>query len=315
MKILIADDNPISRRILQLAVEKFNHGCLVAEDGAQAWAVFRESGADVIISDWMMPGMDGLELCHHVRASETYTYFILLTARDDKESFLRGMRAGADDYLTKPFEQADLEGRLIAAARVTALHRQLAEQRAELEKLRQIAQEQARIDALTQLGNRLRLWEDIEKESEKADRYGESYCAAMIDVDHFKQYNDHYGHRAGDDALRIVARTIAQNCRGGDSAYRYGGEEFLLFLPKQKLSTAAVAIERIRATVQALQLPHAGNEPHGVVTISAGIAEYPFDGPTSLNTLIEHADRALYQAKAAGRNAVRPYLAAHLSSR
>lgn len=306
LSVLIVDDEVISRRILQRAVEQYGYQCQVATDGATAWDQFLQSVVDVIISDWMMPDLDGLELCRRVRAhtDTTYTYFILLTALGDKAHFLEGMRAGADDYLTKPFDQDELQARLMAAERVIALHRQLAQRNAELAVLNGLLAETARTDPLTGLGNRLRLWEDLKSVHSQAKRYGEPYALAMCDVDHFKAYNDRYGHPAGDEALRAVARTLATECRAEDRAYRYGGEEFLLLLPRQSRVGAAIALNRMREAVQGLAVPHAGNGPLGVVTISAGIAVVDWQAPQDPQALLAEADAALYQAKGTGRNRV-----------
>src|SRR4051795_13687193 len=135
MKILLAEDSAASRFLLQRAVEELGHECVVAEDGQQAWQLYRDAAPEVVISDWIMPGLDGDELCRRIRADEggPYTYFVMLTSLEDKEHVLRGMQAGVDDYLTKPLDRNDLSARLIAASRVTALHRQVVEQQRELE--------------------------------------------------------------------------------------------------------------------------------------------------------------------------------------
>jgi two-component system chemotaxis response regulator CheY len=165
LKILIAEDDAVSRTILRRAVEKIGHECLAAADGEEAWGLYKENpDLDVIISDWMMPGMDGLELCRRVRDDRrnTYTYFIFLTALGDREHLLQGLEAGADDYLSKPLDRDELGMRLTSALRVTELHRRLAVQNEELEKLNRMLFEQSRQDPLTSLGNRLRLREDLQ---------------------------------------------------------------------------------------------------------------------------------------------------------
>ena len=306
MKILIAEDSTLYRMMIQSVVEELGHEYLLASDGQEAWEVFQEFGADVIISDWIMPRLDGPSLCRRVRAhgGGRYTYFILLTSREEKEDFLAGMQAGADDYLTKPLDRDNLEVRLIAASRVTSLHQQLSDRNAEMERLNGALFDSARTDPLTQLGNRLRQWEDLEVLQGRVARYGHSYCVALCDIDHFKAYNDQYGHMAGDRALRVVAQVLAGQGRSGDAAYRYGGEEFLLILPEQSLETAMVGVNRVRLAVEDLAIPHAANEPFGVVTLSAGIAALrPADGPGS-DALLARADAALYCAKRAGRNQV-----------
>ncbi len=309
MRILIVEDDRVSRTILHRTIEKFGHECLVAKDGAQAWAIFQSTAVDVVISDWMMPDVDGIELCRRIRASsrEDYVYFIFLTAQADKECLLLGMRAGADDYLTKPLDVDELQVRLIAATRVTSLHQQLAHQKQELERLNHQLFHQARQDPLTQLRNRLQLWEDLEILRSRVDRYGHRYCIALCDVDFFKRYNDHYGHPAGDRVLQAVANMMAQHCRSGDTAYRYGGEEFLIILPDQSLASATMAVDRLRRAVEGLAIPHQAKTPPGVVTISAGVAALL---PTDIrppDLVLQEADTALYRAKEFGRNQVAAY--------
>jgi two-component system chemotaxis response regulator CheY len=214
------------------------------------------------------------------------------------------MEAGADDYLAKPFDREELQARLLAAGRVMALHRQLAQQNAELAELNRALFDSARTDPLTGLGNRLRLWEDLQKTQAQVERYGYQYAVGLCDVDQFKAYNDRYGHQAGDEALRAVAQTIAAQCRAGDSAYRYGGEEFLLLLPEQSQVAATIALNRVRQAVQALGIPHAGNPSLAVLTLSGGIAVMQPGSAQSADALLTQADGALYDAKARGRNRI-----------
>ncbi len=309
MKVLIAEDDAVSRTILQRAVEKLGHEVLAAEDGGRAWDLYGEApDVEVVISDWMMPEVDGLELCRRVRAEERgdgrgYTYFIFLTALGDREHLLQGLEAGADDYLSKPLDRDELGMRLTSALRVTELHRRLAFQNEELEELNRMLFEQSRADPLTSLGNRLRLREDLEILHGRAKRYGHSYAVVLCDVDHFKAYNDHYGHLAGDDALRRVAEAISSSLRGGDAAYRYGGEEFLMVFPEQDVGVASTIADHLRRTVEALGIPHEANASGGVVTISAGVAILAETGDA--DDLLREADAALYEAKEAGKNTVR----------
>lgn len=313
MRILIAEDEAVSRAVLRKAIASDSqHACLVAEDGAHAWALYQTSDVDVVISDWMMPGIDGIELCGRIRASakEAYPYFIFLTSLEDREHVLTGMRAGADDYLTKPLDVDELRVRLIAAARVTSLHRQLAAQRKELERLNLQLFGQARTDPLTRLGNRLQLWEDLAALHSRAEHSGQSYCLALCDVDCFKRYNDHCGHPAGDKVLRAVARTMAGLCRDGARAYRYGGEEFLILQPQRTPASAVVLINDLRASVRALAIPHPRNAPPGMVTISAGVAAFRPGQSTTADSVVEEADAALYRAKRSGRDRALLYTSA-----
>jgi len=311
MNILIAEDDIIPRRILQAILERQGHTLFVASDGETAWDLYQRHGAEVILSDWMMPGMDGLELCRRVRAAsegrpgEPYTYFVLLTAFGDRTHFLEGMQAGADDYLVKPFDPSHLEARLLVAERVTRLHQDLRDLNRKLWDL-------ARRDALTGLYNRLQLREDLASMRDLVDRRGTPWTVALCDVDYFKRYNDRYGHLAGDEALRRVADVLRDVRTGinpgkkevGSSAmaYRYGGEEFCLLL-NVPLESAHTVLDQVRIRVRDCGIPHADNAC-GVVTISVGLASVmPGDG-SGTEIALKAADQALYLAKERGRDRV-----------
>ena len=305
MKILIADDSAVARMMLERALTRLGHDFAVATDGTEAWELFERTGADLVISDWMMPGMNGDELCRRIRATSegTYTYIVLLTSLEDKAHVLEGMEAGADDYLTKPFDLDDLKARLIGAARVTALHAQVATQQEELERLNAKLFADSRLDALTGIGNRLAQGEELARLSARAMRYGHTFCVALFDVDHFKGYNDGLGHLAGDEALKAVAGALEATCRSGDALFRYGGEELLVALAEQDLPGAALAGERLRAAVEALAMPHP-REDQDFVTVSVGISQRVSTDESDCELLLKRADAALYRAKHLGRNRV-----------
>jgi two-component system cell cycle response regulator len=306
MRILVAEDDAASCLVLEAAVTSLGHECVVATGGEEAWRLFETVDVDAVISDRMMPGMDGVELCRRIRASErdTYTYFIFLTAFDKKMDVLSGMQAGADDYLVKPLDIGDLNMRLFVASRVTSLHRQLSQQSAQLERLNLRLFEQSRTDPLTQLGSRLKLSEDLENINARADRYGHTCCAVMCDVDFFKAYNDSKGHLAGDEVLQAVSRALMNTARSGDQVYRYGGEEFLILLPEQSLDAGLAAAERYRQAVEEMAIPHDSNPTIHVVTISAGVALLSHSEGKSVGAWLNEADAALYRAKQLGRNRV-----------
>jgi diguanylate cyclase (GGDEF)-like protein len=304
MRALIADDDAVSRLMLQRALEKLGHEVLVATNGADAWELYRRHTVDVIVSDWLMPGMDGLDLCRRVRESqrETYTYFMLLTSLEGKQHFMQGMQAGADDYLPKPLDREELQVRLQVASRVTSLHHQLAEKTRELETANRALAESARRDPLTGLGNRLQLREDLNRLQRWLNRYRRSFGVALCDVDRFKLYNDRYGHVAGDEVLQAISTSVAKTIRSGDMAYRYGGEEILVIMPEQSAETSIIAMERVREAVARLAIAHLPNRPYGVVTISVGLVAVGQGEQLPWEAVLNRADAALYRAKAEGRN-------------
>ncbi|MHC6219645.1 GGDEF domain-containing response regulator [Arthrobacter sp. MMS24-S77] len=298
MKVLVADDDFGSRLVAKAAVEQSGHECIVAADGSSAWELYKQHRPQVVVTDLMMPGLDGLDLCRAIRSAEedSYTYLVLVTSKDSREDVVAGMKAGADDYVAKPLDPFTLHTRLLVAQRVTSLHTDLARYRAALA-------EQARTDPLTKLHNRLKLSEDLEQLHHKCARYGTDYSLAICDVDNFKSYNDIYGHQAGDLALQAVAASLAGQGRQSDGIYRFGGEEFLFLLPGQTVSGAETRLERALAAVHGLGIEHSGN-PSGTLTMSAGVSAYVPDHRVSSERLLKEADMALYAAKSAGRNRV-----------
>ncbi len=307
MRVLIADDDATSRLVLKAMVANLGHECLVAADGAEAWELLSSAHVDVLLSDWMMPGLDGPELCRRVRkrVGGSYVYVVLITGLGEPERVLEGMNAGADDYLVKPLDPFTMQARLVAAERVTALQRQVAEFRARLEEANLELRSQTLTDALTGLGNRRRMEEDLARAHARALRFDRTYGVALFDIDHFKLYNDSYGHLAGDDALREVAHCLDSAVRAGETVYRYGGEEFLLLLPECNIDEVVVATVRICEAVSAAALPHEARPtaPH-LVTLSAGVSCRETGSLLSAPDLLRRADKALYEAKSAGRNRV-----------
>jgi two-component system, cell cycle response regulator len=306
MKILVVDDDPVSRMIAEQAVRSLGHQCISADGGEAAWELFCLERPDVVISDWMMPDLDGVAFCRRIRADGggIYSSFILVTSLDDTQHALEGMLAGADDYLSKPLNVDELHMRLIAASRLNELHRRLDDHQHFLEGLNDELRRTARVDALTGLGNRLRLGEDLTTLNSRMNRYGDTYCICVLDIDRFKSFNDSYGHLEGDRALKAVADAISGQVRSEDSTYRFGGEEFVCVFRSLTVSEAASVLDRIRLAVQGLGIEHTSNQPWGVVTISAGAAAAIAVDPTRPERLLEAADQALYLAKNSGRNRV-----------
>jgi two-component system, cell cycle response regulator len=293
--ILVAEDDPMFRRILQRWLESWGFTVLVAEDGSQAWEILRgQNPPSMMILDWVMPGMDGLELCRRTRASRSgpWQYILLVTARDRTPDVVRGLDAGADDYLTKPFDKNELHARLRVGRRMLALQRDLLSAQ---EKLRF----QATHDALTGLWNRGALLDLLTTEIERTVRTRSSLGVLMLDVDHFKIVNDTHGHLAGDAVLREIAQRIAHVSRKYDIVGRYGGEEFLVLLPTCDVAQTQASAERIRAAIAAQ--PFAGGGMQIPLTVSIGAAVAPACGETEAE-ILSLADLALYDAKSAGRN-------------
>ena len=307
MRILIADDDATSRLMLTATAAKLGHECLTATDGSSAWAQLSAQSIDVLLTDWMMPGVDGPELCRRVREDldGTYVYIVLITGLGNPEQVLEGMSSGADDYLIKPVDPFTVQTRLVAAERVTLLHRQVLEFRTQLQQANLALLGQSLTDPLTGLGNRRRMEQDLTSTHAHAQRTGRPYAVAMFDIDHFKNYNDHYGHLAGDDALRHVAHTLDHAVRAGERIYRYGGEEFLLLLPDASPADATAAARRVHRAVTDTALSHdARPTPPPLVTLSGGVACWTPDTDLTSPELLQHADQALFHAKTSGRNRV-----------
>jgi diguanylate cyclase (GGDEF)-like protein len=252
-----------------------------------------------------MPTLSGAELCRRVRSSapENYVHFVFATGFDDRAHFLAGMGAGADDYLTKPIDLDRLAARLEAVHRLVRQNRELMRQNSALRRDSQRFFHASRVDQLTGIGNRQAMQEALDVAGAAAERYGHAYSIGFCDIDHFKAYNDHFGHLAGDGVLKRVAGAIGAELRHGDAVFRFGGEEFLVLLVGQRVATAKVAMERVRRAVERLEIP---THPSGIVTVSVGVAERATasGGAATQQDWLGRADEALYAAKQHGRNRV-----------
>jgi len=308
MRILIADDDVTSRLELLAIASKLGHQCHVATDGSLAWEILVTREIDVLLTDWMMPGIEGPELCRRIRSElgdDRYIYVVVVTVLGHHDKVLDGMQAGADDYLIKPIDPFALRTRLVAAERVTALHDQLVQGQKRLKGANRELLSLSLTDTLTGLGNRRRMEEDLTRTHARAIRVGRSYAMMLLDIDHFKLYNDHYGHQAGDEALRQLALCLGGAVREDESIYRYGGEEFLVLMPDCSVEDAAQAGERIRHAVTERAIPH-GFRPTTppVVTLSGGVSCWAPGSSHSVPDLLHRADKALFEAKEAGRDRV-----------
>jgi diguanylate cyclase (GGDEF)-like protein len=309
MKVLIAEDDRTSALVLQKALEKRGYEVILASDGAEALQQINKRGINLVISDWMMPQMDGLELCRQLRSQREggYVYVILLTTRSQREDRLNALEAGADDFLIKPFDGAELRARLHVARRILGMQDELRKRQSELERMHGALERQnvqlaeiAATDSLTGLKNRRHFMEALETSFNYAVRMEQPLSLAMLDVDEFKLYNDSYGHPAGDQVLCHLARALNSTSRVYDLVARYGGEEFSILLPGANLADSHFLAERIRGSIESLPWPL---RP---VTASLGVATLSDETP-SASALLSQADQALYRSKKRGRNLVTHY--------
>lgn len=300
MKILIVEDDPGSRRLVKVHLSAAGHEVVETENGQQAWELFQREPFQMIITDWMMPQLDGVGLIQNIRSNsqKSYTYIIMLTAIDDKPKVVKGLESGADEYLTKPFDKMELMARVASGVRILKLEEQLTLAHQQMEYL-------AMHDGLTGLFNRRAMEERIGSELSRAGREKRTLSLILLDIDHFKAINDQYGHQAGDNTLRQLAQILTGNLRQYDCAGRWGGEEFILVLPDTNQSDAHTIAERLRIKTSETKFLLENNTPLSV-QISLGIAcvsdHYP-----SLSKFVDAADQALYQAKQSGRNRVCSY--------
>lgn len=296
MRILIADDDPVSSRLLERTLVRLGHLVAMVSNGPDAAAaLLAPDGPRMAILDWMMPGADGPEVCRAVRQHPgPYVYLILLTGRDRREDIIAGLDAGADDFLTKPFDAVELRARLRSGTRVLELQEGLL-------NAQEALRIQATSDELTGLSNRRAVLQQLDRELRRARHEGTPLAVAMADIDHFKAINDQHGHPAGDAVLRQVGGWLQAELREYDCIGRYGGEEFLFVLPGCDAGPALIAMERVR--VRVALLPVQWGTVTIPVTISVGISWTNPEGLTSAG-LIQAADEALYRAKAHGRDCV-----------
>jgi len=293
MKVLIADDDALSRKVLYDALLEWGYDITVAHNGDEAWAILENADRpNIAVLDWMMPGMDGVDICRNLRTLNTvnYVYVILLTAKSKREDLIKGLESGADDYIIKPFHYEELKLRLKIGRRIIELEQSI---------LRL-----ASTDYLTGLLNRRAFLERMTREMNRCQREKSQLGIIIMDIDHFKQVNDEYGHQVGDVVLQELSATLANSCRVYDFLGRYGGEEFIICLPgADKWNTYQIA-ERMRASIESQKICLEDNMTEVNVTASFGVASMLPDQNRSSDDLIKQADDALYQAKREGRNRV-----------
>jgi two-component system, cell cycle response regulator len=297
MPVLVAEDNPMFLSILRSMLCEWGYRAVLARDGLAAWQILQtENPPQLAILDWMMPVLDGVQLCRRVRAAarEPYTYILLLSARSEAPDLVEGMEAGADDYVTKPFQPHELRVRLRAGRRILDLQEQLL-------MAREALRVQATHDGLTCLFNHAAILEALQNEVARAGRERQPLSVLLVDLDEFKRVNDTYGHPVGDAVLCEAAARMKAAVRGYDAVGRYGGEEFLIVLPGCDSAAACARAESLRQAL-AREPFHTGGLPFRV-TCSVGIA-CTEDFPGDSLVLVREADRALYRSKVGGRDRV-----------
>ncbi len=298
-EVMLVEDSRTQALKLQIMFESHGYHVSVAQNGLEAMNMLLNSQTSIVITDWIMPEMDGSELCRAIRKHDfgNYVYIILLTAKDSKNDIIEGLEAGADDYLTKPVDEAELIARLTTAERVIRLESSLRQRNKEIALL-------SITDPLTRIFNRGYLNDNLPKTFKRAVRYIQNLSIIICDIDHFKAVNDNYGHQTGDIVLISFVKELNDSLRKDiDWMARYGGEEFLIVLPETDLNGAIAAAERFRHKISKLVIPAEGRNIQ--VTASFGVSAINHDEDKSYLTtddLIKAADRCLYQAKDRGRN-------------
>jgi two-component system cell cycle response regulator len=296
LKVLIADDNSVSRLLLERLLSKWGYEVIQANDGARAWEILQsEDPPRLVILDWMMPGMSGPEVCREARkrVAYAYAYILLVTSKEDKQDVIQGLEAGADDYLTKPFFPEELRARIRVGLRILELEDKLV-------AATDVLQYKATHDELTGLLNRASISDFLRRELARAKRHGGVCGVILADLDHFKSVNDTLGHAAGDSVLREAAERLTDGVRAYDAVGRYGGEEFLIVLPgcdaPSLRQRAENILERFRAK------PFGSPELSIPVRVSLGAACSSSWAAPALESFVRAADRALYRAKHNGRD-------------
>jgi diguanylate cyclase (GGDEF)-like protein len=298
MNILIADDESVSRRMLKGMLEKWGYDVIAVQDGDEAWEKLKLADAPrLALLDWMMPGQNGVDVCRALRNQRPapYTYILLLTAKDAKESVVEGLESGADDYLTKPFNPQELKARLRVGLRILELEDSLVQ-------AREMMRFKATHDTLTGVWNRGAILESMEREVSRSRREGISLGVLMLDLDHFKSVNDNYGHLAGDAVLREITKRMQSDVRPYDAVGRYGGEEFLVLLPGCNREVTGAAAERIRKIISIAPIETATGFLKMTMSIGAvATCDWPQNTPSQI---LQMADSALYRAKEEGRDRI-----------
>ena len=304
-KILLVDDIAINLELQKAYLQGSGYDVVLAMDGEEALQKVYEEKPDLVLLDIMMPKKNGYEVCRLLK-NDPETRFIpviMVTALKDIEDKIKGIEAGADDFISKPFNKTELMARVRSLLRIKFLHDELENKMEQLDEARKELQQLAITDGLTGLFNYRYFRSQLDHELERARRHHLELSLIMLDIDFFKNYNDSNGHPAGDIVLKEIADAVQENIRKIDIPCRYGGEEFILILPDTGKTAAVVVAEKIRGLIERMAFKNQEKQPNGQLTISIGVATFPEDGETS-NKLVEKVDENLYRAKQTGRNKV-----------
>jgi len=301
-KILLVEDDKLQAKLTREYLESAGYSVIHAENGKSAIKSVKTESVDLIILDLILPDMNGNEVCRWLKINEDTRGIpiLMLTARDSTMDKVEGLHAGADDYLSKPYNEIELNARIYASLRTKTLQDELREKNRQLEEVLSRVEVLAVTDPLTGLYNRRHFEEIMEKEFARTTRYRSPMSCLMIDVDHFKKINDTYGHRTGDGVLKDIARIIANSIRKVDTVARWGGEEFIVILPGTGKEQALNAASRIQESIAEHKFP-TGENP---ITVSIGIASAPEPSIDTAEKLIDTSDIAMYRAKTLGRNRI-----------
>jgi diguanylate cyclase (GGDEF)-like protein len=296
--ILVVDDSAVSRKLVEHALDSSGHTLLFAKSGSEAMEIFRRQSPSIVVTDWMMPDFSGLELCQRIRADDAreYTYIIVLSAKSEKDSVVKGLASGADDYLTKPFDAGELLARIGVGCRTVELHREIDAKNRLLEAL-------AHTDSMTDLPNRRAIEDWAARQLRGAARHGFPMWVVQADLDSFKEINDSYGHDAGDVVLKRFSEVLKGNTRASDICGRMGGDEFLLVITHVEKAYIEATINRLREEWAGCEFDFGGKRVS--ITASFGITGFCGRNSPTFQMLVAQADKALYAAKRSGGNQVK----------
>jgi two-component system, cell cycle response regulator len=298
LPVLVVDDSPVYRKLVEHALEDQAYSLVFAKNGQEAMELYAKHAPSIVITDWMMPDFSGLELCQHIRGDlqHPYTYIIVLTSISEKDNVVKGLAAGADDYLTKPFDPGELLARIGVGRRTIDLHN-------EIDSKNKLLEELAHTDSLTGLPNRRALEDWAGRQLRGAARHGYSLWVVHADLDSFKSINDSHGHDAGDQVLKEFGAILKEYTRASDISGRMGGDEFLLVLTHVDEKHIRLTVERLREHLASKKFSFGGKNIS--VTASFGVCGFQGKEPLEFSKLVRQADKALYGAKRAGRNQIK----------